>query len=40
MGEKQALVLAGREVREELVQVVQKTKELDIQAAGHMKHAL
>jgi len=35
MGEKQALLLAKRETREELVRLIRQAKELDMQAACH-----
>jgi len=40
MGEKQALLLAKRETREELVRLIRQAKELDMQAAAHMKQAV
>jgi 3-oxoacyl-(acyl-carrier-protein) synthase len=40
MGEKQAQALAKRETREELVRLIRQAKELDMQAATHMKQAL
>jgi hypothetical protein len=40
MGEKQALSLARREVREELAQLIQEAKGLNMQAAAHMRQAL
>ncbi len=40
MGEKQAQALAKRETREKLAQLIRQAKELDMQAAAHMKQAL
>ena len=40
MGEKQALLLAKRETREELVRLIRQAKELDMQAAAHMKQTV
>jgi signal transduction histidine kinase len=40
MGEKQALALAGRAIREELVQLIQEAKELDMQAAQCMRQSV
>ncbi|MEA4883169.1 MAG: AraC family transcriptional regulator [Clostridia bacterium] len=40
MGEKQALTLAKREIREALVHLIQQARELDMRAAEHMKRAL
>lgn len=40
MGEKQALLLAKRETRDELVRLIRQAKELNMQAAVHMKQAV
>ena len=40
MGEEQALLLAKRETREELVRLIRQAKELDMQAAAHMKQTV
>lgn len=40
MGEEQALLLAKRETREELVRLIRQAKELDMQAAAYMKQAV
>jgi len=40
MGEKQAQALAKRETREEIARLIRQAKELDMQAATHMKQAL
>ena len=40
MGEKQAQALAKRETREEIARLIRQAKELDMQAATHVKQAL
>ncbi len=40
MGEKQAQGLAKRDTRKELVRLIRQARELDMQAAVHMKQAL